>query len=84
MQPKTYIYSKLAFFHPIISGFHFTEKRKKLSSCNKTRNKRDNLPGLVFLGTNRTSPKAQTDCAGKPIQAFRHSPIGYFLSEIKT
>lgn len=29
MQPKTYIYSKLAFFHPIISGFHFTEKKEK-------------------------------------------------------
>ena len=37
MQPKTYIYSKPAFFRLILSGFHFTEKRKKLSFGNKTR-----------------------------------------------
>ena len=48
MQPKTYIYSKLAFFRLILSGFHFTEKRKKLSFCNKNENKRGNLSVLVI------------------------------------
>ena len=48
MQPKTYIYSKPAFFRLILSGFHFTEKRKKLSFGNKNENKRGNLSVLVI------------------------------------
>ena len=48
MQPKTYIYSKPAFFRLILSGFHFTEKRKKLSFGNKNVNKRCNFSVLVI------------------------------------
>lgn len=59
MQSKTYIYSKLAFFHLILSGFHFTEKRKKLSFCNKNENKRGNLSDIVIPRYKPAIPKAK-------------------------
>lgn len=84
MQPKTYIYSKPAFFRLILSGFHFTEKRKKLSFGNKNENKRGNLSVLVIPRNKPAIPKAKETGAGRPIQVFRHSLIGCFLSEIET
>ena len=83
MQPKTYIYSKPAFFRLILSGFHFTEKRKKLSFGNKNENKRGNLSVLVPSEQTGHS-EGKRNCAGRPIQVFRHSLIGCFLSEIET
>lgn len=84
MQPKTYIYSKPAFFRLILSGFHFTEKRKKMSFCNKNENKRGNLSNLGISSEQTGHPEGKRNCAGRPIQVFRHSLIGCFLSEIET
>lgn len=84
MQPKTYIYSKLAFFRLFLSGFHFTEKREKLSLCNKNKNRRDNLSDLSISPEPTGHPEGKRNCAGKPIQVFRHSLIGCSLSEIET
>ena len=80
MQPKTYIYSKLAFFRLILSGFHFTEKRKKLSFGNKTRQ----FVSSYYPSEQTGHPEGKRNCAGRPIQVFRHSLIGCFLSEIET
>ena len=57
MQPKTYIYSKPAFFRLILSGIHFTEKRKKLSFYNKNENKHGNLSDLVIPKVKETVPE---------------------------
>ena len=79
MQPKTYIYSKLAFFRLILSGFHFTEKRKKLSFGNKNENKRGNLSVLVIPRNKPAIPKVKETVPEDHIQVFRHSLIGCFL-----
>lgn len=84
MQPKTYIYSKPAFFRLILSGFHFTEKRKKLSFGNKNENKRGQFVSSCYPSEQTGHSEGKRNCAGRPIQVFRHSLIGCFLSEIET
>ena len=74
MQPKTYIYSKPAFFRLILSGFHFTEKRKKLSFGNKNENKRGNLSVLVIP---RYKPKVKETV---PEDLYKYS--GTALSDV--
>lgn len=77
MQPKTYIYSKLAFFRLILSGFHFTEKRKKLSFGNKNENKRGNLSVLVIPRNKPAIPKAKETV---PEDLYKYS--GTALSDV--
>lgn len=77
MQPKTYIYSKLAFFRFILSGFHSTEKRKKLSFCNKNENKRGNLSDLVIPRNKPAIPKAKETV---PEDLYKYS--GTALSDV--
>ena len=78
MQPKTYIYSKPAFFRLILSGFHFTEKRKKLSFGNKNENKRGNLSVLVIPRYKPAIPKVKELCR-KTYTSIPAQPYRMFL-----
>lgn len=77
MQSKTYIYSKPALFRLILSSFHFTEKRKKLSLCNKNRNSRDNLPDLGIPRNKPAIPKVKETV---PEDLYKYS--GTALSDV--
>lgn len=79
MQPKTYIYSKPAFFRLILSGFHFTEKRKKLSFGNKNENKRGNLSVLVIPRNKPAIPKVKETVPEDLYKYSGTSPYRMFL-----
>ena len=84
MQPKTYIYSKLAFFHLIISGFHFTEKGKSYHPAIKQETNAT-ICQVLFSSEQTGHPrKPKRTVPENPYKPSGTDPTGYFLSEIKT